>query len=131
MGIINRGGFGKTRHIDIGHLWIQETVAKEKLKFKKILGKDNPADLYTKYLDEKTGGHHVKNFSFKLQDGRAQEAPQLHNLEEPSEWYSAKEDGMNCGWVDAILEAIDTAKGKRDRAYSAKHVNKQKVEGQP
>ena len=54
LGIINRRGLGKTRHIDTGHLWIQEVAAKGRLKFEKVLGRDNPADLYTKYLDEKT-----------------------------------------------------------------------------
>ena len=48
FGIINRRGLGKTRHIDTGHLWIQEVAAKGRLKYEKVLGRDNPADLYTK-----------------------------------------------------------------------------------
>lgn len=37
LGIINRKGLGKTRHIDIGYLWIQDVAAKGRLKFSKIL----------------------------------------------------------------------------------------------
>ena len=48
LGIINRRGLGKTRHIDTGMLWIQQTAAERKLGFHKVLGKDNPADLFTK-----------------------------------------------------------------------------------
>ena len=57
LDIIHRQGLGKTRHIDTGHLWVHEVAAKERLKFKKVLGKDDPADLYTKYLDERTIDH--------------------------------------------------------------------------
>ena len=52
LGIINRRGLGKTRHIDIGLLWIQQTVARRELSSIKVSGKVNPADLYIKYLDE-------------------------------------------------------------------------------
>ena len=54
LGIINRRGLGKTRHIDTGLLWIQQTAAERQLKFSKALGADNPADLYTKHLDAST-----------------------------------------------------------------------------
>ena len=47
LGIIKRRGLGKTRHIDIGLLWIQETAAEKRLKFNKVLGRDDLADLYT------------------------------------------------------------------------------------
>ena len=50
LGIIHRKGLGKTRHIDTGHLWIQQKAAEKALVFAKVLGRDNPADLFTKYL---------------------------------------------------------------------------------
>ena len=61
LGIINRNGLGKTRHIEIGLLWIQQVAAEQRLKFAKVLGANNPADLFTKYLDEKTNLHHTSN----------------------------------------------------------------------
>ena len=50
LGIIHRKGLGRTRHIDTGFLWIQETAASKRLKFEKVLGTLNPADLMTKML---------------------------------------------------------------------------------
>ena len=54
LGLINRTGLGKTRHIDTSVLWIQQTAAEQRLRFHKVLGKDNPADLFTKHLDQST-----------------------------------------------------------------------------
>ena len=51
LGKINRRLLGKTRHIDIGILWIQQTAAERQLKYGKAMGKLNPADLFTKHLD--------------------------------------------------------------------------------
>ena len=80
LGIINRKGLGKTRHIETGYLSIQDVAAKGRMKFHKILGKDDPADLYTNYLDEKTNHYHTNNLAPKFRDGRAQEAPKLHAI---------------------------------------------------
>ena len=61
LGVTNRNGLGKTRHIDTGLLWIQQVVADKRLKFGQVLGTNNPADLFTKHLDEKTNLHHITN----------------------------------------------------------------------
>lgn len=73
LGIINRRGLGKTRHIDTGLLWIRQTVAERQLKFSKVLGTNNPADLYTKHLDANTIEKHTKNMSYEFTGGRAKE----------------------------------------------------------
>ena len=52
LGIIHRKGLGRTRHIDTGLLWIQQTAAGRRLKYPKVLGTENPADLITKYLTQ-------------------------------------------------------------------------------
>ena len=48
LGVIHRKGLGRTRHIDTGMLWIQQTAAETRLEYNKVLGSDNPADLLTK-----------------------------------------------------------------------------------
>ena len=73
--IINRRGVGKTRHIEIGLLWIQQTAADQRLKYLKVLGRENPADLYTKFLDNATSDGHVKRFEYSYIEGRSSEAP--------------------------------------------------------
>ena len=57
LGIINRLGLGKTRHIDTSLLWIQQIVAEMSLMFIQVLGTTKPADLYTNYLDARTNQH--------------------------------------------------------------------------
>ena len=80
LGIINRVGLGKTRHIETGLLWIQQVAAEERLKFGKVLGSNKPADLFTKYFDEKTNVHHTQNLGFQTEEGRAEDAPQFHAI---------------------------------------------------
>ena len=69
IGIIKGRGLGKTRHIDTGYLGIQQTAAENRLKFGKVLGRDNPADLYTKYLDWDTIRRHSEYLSLDFADG--------------------------------------------------------------
>ena len=50
-GMIYRKSPGRTRHIDVGNLWIQQVAAERRLEFGKVLGRENPADLFIKYFD--------------------------------------------------------------------------------
>ena len=116
LGIINRRGFGKTRHIHTGHLWIQEIVARERLKFKKVLGRDNPADLYTKFLDEKTSLHHTTTLVCRFVGGRAEEAPQLHAMSRSKDDYLYGPNDEVCDWVKEVIHNIEQARHQRQRA---------------
>ena len=49
-GIASRRGLGKTRHVAVHFLWVQERVKNGDLVVSKVWGGDNPADLLTKYL---------------------------------------------------------------------------------
>ena len=66
LGIINRNGFGKTRHIQTGLLWIQQVSAQKRISYGKVLGQNNPADFFTKYLDRNTTGRHLKTLKWNL-----------------------------------------------------------------
>ena len=50
MGIVNRRGLGKVRHISVQSLWLQDAVRKEKLKLMKGDWDSNVADMMTKAL---------------------------------------------------------------------------------
>ena len=67
LGIIHRKGLGKTWHIDVSYLWVQEVVAQRRLAFTKVLGKENPIDRSTKYLDVATMDKHVSNLDCKTE----------------------------------------------------------------
>ena len=50
MGIINRQGLGKVRHIEVQDLWLQGAIKDKRMKLSKVPGEENMADLMTKPL---------------------------------------------------------------------------------
>ena len=48
LGVIQRKGVGKIRHLQTGSLWIQEQQVRDVITFKKTPGADNLADLFHK-----------------------------------------------------------------------------------
>ena len=80
LGIINRKGLGRTRHIDTGLLWIQQTAAEKRLSYLKVLGTDNPADLMTKHLGQEVLTKHSWKLGVTFPGGRAETAPNLHHI---------------------------------------------------
>ena len=54
MGIAQRRGAGKVRHIHTPALWIQRAIHNKVLSIHKCKGASNPADLGTKHLDAKS-----------------------------------------------------------------------------
>lgn len=80
MGIIHRKGLRKTRHIDTGLLWAQQVAAEKRLKFGKVLGRDNPVDLFTKHLDWETINRQCTKLAAGFDEGRAESAPKLHSF---------------------------------------------------
>ena len=59
-------------------MWIQQTVAERHSRFSTVFGKNNFADLYTKYLNAATRNHHTQTMAFHFAEGWAIEAPKLH-----------------------------------------------------
>ena len=116
LGIINRKGLGKkTRHIDIGLLWIQQTVADQRLKYAKVLGKDNPADLFTKFLDAATSNTHVKRLEYQFTHGRSIEAPQLQTVGQSIDECRHGHEYGYCDWVQAMINSLSMSKYKEPR----------------
>ena len=48
LGIVRRRGLGRTRHIDVQFLWVQQEVGKKTLEVQKVPTDANPADMLTK-----------------------------------------------------------------------------------
>ena len=80
IGICSRRGLGKLRHIATQHLWIQHRVRDGTFELRKLLGTENPADVFTKHL---TSAGHVEHlmrlFGCEYRGGRAESAPQLRH----------------------------------------------------
>ena len=58
MGIANRLGLGRVRHLHTQYLWVQQKVKEKVLQIAKISGHSNTADLGTKYLDRENFERH-------------------------------------------------------------------------
>ena len=69
-GICQRTRLGKIRHIDVALLWLQELVRKERIKMTKVAGKDNPADMLTKYLPGVKISEISRRLGFFVENGR-------------------------------------------------------------
>ena len=68
MGIINRQGLGKVRHIEVQDLWLQGTVKNKKVTMHKVRSEDNVSDLMTKPLTAEEINTHVINLNGSWND---------------------------------------------------------------
>jgi hypothetical protein len=87
LGIVQRRGIGKVRHIQTQSLWLQEAHASKRLGFEKIDGSRNPADLMTKHLTDTLQQRHLQYMNTHAEIGRAETAPSLNVFDVESERY--------------------------------------------
>ena len=118
LGITNRNGM----HIDTSLLWVQETAASQGLKYEKVLGRYNPADFYTKYLDTNTMDHHVGNLGYKHQEGRAEEAPKFHAVSQSIDAYLIDNNCEDWEW----LKPTSGPTGRRQRCSQGQRLGRQR-----
>jgi hypothetical protein len=81
IGIAQRKGLGKVRHLDTQALWIQDAVRQRRVNLEKVLGTENPADLMTKHLDQRSIEKCLDKMGVVFTEGRAKTAPMLVNNE--------------------------------------------------
>ena len=77
IGIVDREGLGRVRHLATADLWVQQRVRNGELSVSKWPGKDNVADIGTKGMDSQTLAKHLLILCFAQLEGRAQCAPEL------------------------------------------------------
>ena len=77
LGIVNRQGLGKLRHVKVQYLWLQEKVRDKSLVVTKVAGPDNAADLMTRYLPAVDMEKHLEYLGIDRRDNRATAAPRL------------------------------------------------------
>ena len=75
-GIASRTGLGKTRHVAVHLLWVQERIREKDFELLKCKGTDNPADLMTKHLAQELIAVNTRRWSSDFVDGRSSAAPQ-------------------------------------------------------
>ena len=72
LGIVKRKGNGKMRHVRVGMLWVQEAAEEGHLKYTKVLGTQNPADLMTKVLSYTVIDKHMMYIAQETRTGAAE-----------------------------------------------------------
>ena len=80
LGIIQRQGLGKLRHIDCSYLFVQNLNAERVIRFAKVAGTDNPADLCTKGLGGESIRRCTENANSMFSEGRPLMCPQILSL---------------------------------------------------
>ena len=80
IGIARRRGMGRIRHLDCSDLWIQEKVRTKAIELLKVLGTDNPADAFTKYVDRGILTKSMNSINMKAMSGRPRAAPDTLGL---------------------------------------------------
>ena len=62
----------------VGDLWIQELVEEEEeIQLKKVLGTQNVADAFTKYLTQVVMDNHLRKMNLEFREGRAASGLQI------------------------------------------------------
>ena len=93
IGIAQRKGLGKLRHLDTQSLWIQDAIRQKRVHLEKVLGTENPSDLMTKHLDAASMNKCMGKLGVVVMEGRAQVAPELAQKK-------AKENSVNALFQD-------------------------------
>ena len=50
LGMISRRGLGQLRHVEVQHLWIQDTIKSRRITVERVKSAENVADMMTKYV---------------------------------------------------------------------------------
>ena len=79
IGICNTYRYWEVIHLATGQLWVQEKIRRKEISLFKVLGTDNPADLFTKHVPRDATDQCLATMSVIRSEGRADSAPRLHN----------------------------------------------------
>ena len=80
MGIVQRRGLNKLRHVELDVLWIQEQQARRLMPLRKVLGTQNPSDMMTKHVDQSHIETYLDLLGLRYAEGRAGIAQKLHYM---------------------------------------------------
>ena len=82
IGIVQRQGISKLRHVEVDVLWIQEQKARRLLPLRKVPGPRNPSDMGTTHIAIALLDPYLGQLNLEVAGGRAAIAQQLHRLAE-------------------------------------------------
>ena len=82
IGVAQRVGLGKLRHLETQSLWLQEAVRDKRVGLSKVHGPVNPADLMTKHVDHGTQVRLLALMGVEARMGRAESAPDTGKVDD-------------------------------------------------
>ena len=82
VGMVNRRGLGKTKHVETNQLWIQGHVYRGTIRIKKVGTGENLADAMTKPVDAGILEKHLEGVGCWIANGRHEDMPRLDDDEE-------------------------------------------------
>ena len=85
LGILERQGSGRVRHLDIGVWRLQEQQFRRVVELTKVLGTENPADLTTKHLAQDGADKSSSVFGYEYRGGRSATTAKFHQVEKKVE----------------------------------------------
>ena len=89
IGIAYRNGLGRTRHIRVQYLWMQEKLSDEELKLEKVAGTINNADLMTKHVKREDKERHMKAMGLEVRSGRSEASLTINAVQVGGDrWYN-------------------------------------------
>ena len=92
----SRRGSGRIRHIEVRHLWLQEEVARGRVRVRKIKGTENPADVGTKFLGKYDIQEKMRRINVRLEFAAVEERQSAPiNLRKVS-WADTTEEDESC-----------------------------------
>lgn len=68
LAVIQRQGIGRIRHLDTSYLWVQEKSMRGEVEYRRVAGKENGADLFTKPLTWEEIERHSTNMEQDIID---------------------------------------------------------------
>ena len=81
IGIVHREGLGRTRHIRVQYLWLQEKVNNGTVEVEKVKGETNRADVLTKFKDGNALKQQLDWTNQIINFGRHELAPKLSKVD--------------------------------------------------
>ncbi len=62
----SRTGLGRTRHVEVRFLWVQEALKSKRLDIRKVWGGENPADVATKPMGVQESGPKIQRIGGRI-----------------------------------------------------------------
>ena len=85
LGVVERRGLGRLRHVHTNCLWVQGCAANKSVKYMKEKGADNPADMFTKNVTRELINKFCKKIGVELRADENEEGYKLGAMELVSE----------------------------------------------